>query len=99
MILRADARAIPLADRSVQCVVTSPPYWGLRSYAGLPDSGSRVGDLVLDPFIGSGTVGKVCERLGRRWVGLDLSAEYIEIAKRRTAQRGLFAREAAAVRA
>ncbi len=31
-LLRADARALPLADRSVQCVVTSPPYWGLRDY-------------------------------------------------------------------
>ena len=32
MIFTGDARAIPLADRSVQCVVTSPPYWGLRDY-------------------------------------------------------------------
>ena len=32
LILKADARAIPLADKSVQCVVTSPPYWGLRDY-------------------------------------------------------------------
>lgn len=31
-LLQADARAIPLADRSVQCVVTSPPYYGLRDY-------------------------------------------------------------------
>jgi DNA modification methylase len=45
---------------------------------------------VLDPFLGSGTVGKVCERLGRRWVGLELSAPYIEIARKRTAQCGLF---------
>lgn len=30
--LRADARAIPLADGCVQCCVTSPPYWGLRDY-------------------------------------------------------------------
>ena len=28
----ADARDIPLADQSVHCAVTSPPYWGLRSY-------------------------------------------------------------------
>ena len=35
MILQGDARRIPLADESVQCVVTSPPYWGLRDY-GLP---------------------------------------------------------------
>ena len=29
---QADARAIPLPDGSVHCVVTSPPYWGLRDY-------------------------------------------------------------------
>jgi DNA modification methylase len=33
-ILKADARKMPLADESVQCIVTSPPYWGLRKYAG-----------------------------------------------------------------
>lgn len=33
-IVKADARHIPLADNSVQCVVTSPPFWGLRKYAG-----------------------------------------------------------------
>ncbi len=32
MILCADARAIPLKDATVQCCVTSPPYWGLRDY-------------------------------------------------------------------
>lgn len=31
-LLNSDARHIPLVDRSVQCVVTSPPYWGLRDY-------------------------------------------------------------------
>lgn len=35
LLLRADARAIPLRDESVNCVVTSPPYWGLRDY-GVP---------------------------------------------------------------
>ena len=34
MLIRSDARHIPLADESVHCVVTSPPYWGLRSYTG-----------------------------------------------------------------
>ncbi len=50
-------------------------------------AGSRVGDSVLDPFIGTGTVGQVAERLMRRWVGTDLG--YQLLAKRRTAQRGL----------
>ena len=32
MIIRCDARHLPLADRTVQCCVTSPPYFGLRNY-------------------------------------------------------------------
>jgi len=32
MIVCGDARSLPLADSTVQCVVTSPPYWGLRDY-------------------------------------------------------------------
>lgn len=32
MLIQADARQIPLKSGSVQCVVASPPYWGLRSY-------------------------------------------------------------------
>lgn len=48
--------------------------------------------IVLDPFLGSGTVGAVAERLGRRWVGTDLS--YQSLAVKRTAQRGLMFAEA-----
>ena len=36
-LLRADARHIPLSDGSVQCTVTSPPYFGLRKYEGAQD--------------------------------------------------------------
>lgn len=32
MVMQGDALHLPLADESVQCVVTSPPYWGLRDY-------------------------------------------------------------------
>lgn len=32
MIINANALQIPLADQSVHCIVTSPPYWGLRNY-------------------------------------------------------------------
>ena len=28
-LINADARSIPLADKSIQCVVTSPPYYGI----------------------------------------------------------------------
>ena len=38
MVYCADCRQMPeLPDESVQCVVTSPPYWGLRKYSGVPD--------------------------------------------------------------
>ena len=58
-------------------------------YASCAHNAPSVPCVVCDPFLGSGTVGEVCERLGRRWVGLELSAPYIEIAKARTAQMGL----------
>jgi DNA modification methylase len=41
-LVQADARALPLAEGSVQCVVTSPPYWGLRDYG-------VAGQLGLEP--------------------------------------------------
>jgi DNA modification methylase len=44
------------------------------------------GDVVLDPFCGSGTTGVVARRLGRRFVGVDLSADYLSIAGRRLQQ-------------
>lgn len=44
------------------------------------------GDLVLDPFMGSGTTAAVAKKLGRKYVGFELEEEYIEIAKRRLAE-------------
>lgn len=45
--------------------------------------GSEKGDLILDPFLGSGTTAIACERLNRRWIGIEISKEYCEIAKKR----------------
>lgn len=41
------------------------------------------GDLILDPFIGSGTVGAVATELDRRFIGFEVNPEYCEIAKKR----------------
>ena len=41
------------------------------------------GDVVLDPFFGSGTTGVACQQLGRNFIGLELSPEYCEIARGR----------------
>jgi len=48
--------------------------------------------IVLDPFMGSGTVGRVAERLGRSWLGCEMNPEYIKIAKQRTRQTSLLGR-------
>lgn len=42
---------------------------------------SREGQVVLDPFMGSGTTGMACERLDREFVGIEMIPEYMEIAK------------------
>lgn len=48
-------------------------------------AGSRAGDFVLDPFFGSGTVGVVCNRLGRKYIGIELHPAYIALAEKRMA--------------
>jgi len=53
-------------------------------------AGSKEGDTVLDPFFGSGTTGWVAQRLGRKWIGIELNADYIKIAEKRFAQKELF---------
>lgn len=40
-------------------------------------------DLVVDPFAGSNVTGEVCERLGRRWISIDLVEDYLEGSKYR----------------
>lgn len=46
-------------------------------------AGSRKGDLVLDPFLGSGTSGVVALALERRFVGIELNPDYVRIAEQR----------------
>jgi DNA modification methylase len=51
------------------------------------------GDLVLDPYLGSGTTSAVCARLDRRVVGVDLNRRAVSIAKKRLVALGVDARE------
>lgn len=76
--------------RSVWTVTTQP--YKEAHFATMPESlvepcvlaGSRPGDIVFDPFLGSGTVAAVAQRLGRRWVGAELNSEYIKLIEDRT---------------
>lgn len=49
-------------------------------------AGSRPGDLVFDPFMGSGTTAVVAENLGRRWVGVELNPDYIDLQRQRLSE-------------
>ena len=44
---------------------------------------SNPGDVVLDPFFGSGTTGAVAKKLGRNWIGIERDKKYIKVAQKR----------------
>ena len=84
----------PALTRNRRSVWTIPtrPYNGAH-FATFPPAlvepcllaGSRPGDAVLDPFMGSGTVGAVAKQHGRGFIGCELNPDYLELAKARIA--------------
>ena len=44
---------------------------------------SNEGDIVLDPFMGSGTTAKVARALNRKYIGFEISQEYVDLANKR----------------
>lgn len=52
-------------------------------------SWSNPGDIVLDPFAGSGTTLKAAKELGRRFIGIEINPDYVDICNRRIAQEVL----------
>ena len=81
--------------RSVWTVATKP--YSEAHFAVFPEkliepciqAGSKVGDVVLDPFFGSGTTGEVAERFGRNYIGIELNEDYKSLQQKRCAQIGL----------
>ena len=56
-------------------------------------SWSNEGDIVLDPFSGSGTTAKMARLMGRRFIGIEVNPEYCEIARKRLRQQVMFGAE------
>ena len=81
--------------RSVWTVTTKP--YSDAHFAVFPEkliepciqAGSKVGDVVLDPFFGSGTTGEVAERFGRNYIGIELNEDYKSLQQKRCGQMGL----------
>jgi modification methylase len=44
---------------------------------------TKPGDVVLDPFFGTGTTGAVARRLGRKWIGIERERSYVKVARQR----------------
>lgn len=86
---RGDVQPESRNKRSVWTIPTQPTREA--HFATFPEAlvepciraGSRPGDIVLDPFLGSGTTALVAEREGRQWIGCELNPKYAAIAERR----------------
>lgn len=73
----------------------SVPFWSMpentdhptqkpeKLYAKLILASSKPGDIIFDPFLGSGTSSVVAKKLGRHWCGIELSEEYAMLAEKR----------------
>lgn len=88
----------PVENRNKRSVWTVPssPFSGAHFACYPPNlikpcilAGSRPGGIVLDPFFGSGTTGRVAEDLGRHWLGIELNEEYRPLIEKRTGQVGM----------
>jgi len=44
---------------------------------------TKENDLILDPFLGSGTTGIACRKLNRDFIGIEINSEYCKIARKR----------------
>ena len=87
-----NATCLPVLERNKRTVWTIPTQGYSEAYfATYPvnliypciKAGCRPGGIVMDPFIGSGTTAIVAEKLNRRWIGIEINADYIKIAKER----------------
>lgn len=55
------------------------PSWFIKLF-------TKEGDVVLDPFVGAGTTALATIQLGRKYVGIDINEEYVELARKRIAE-------------
>jgi DNA modification methylase len=99
MVIDRSERTHDLGRTRTSGTMVEPPTTTTTTTTGWkPGCGCAAGIVpatVLDPFFGSGTTGLVAEVEGRDWIGIDLNADYVVIARRRIAKARL-ARFAAA---
>lgn len=89
-------KTYPKRNKRSVWTVNTKPYKGAH-FAVFPEeliepcilAGSRVGDIVFDPFMGSGTTAQVAQKLGRKYLGCELNEDYKPLQDKRLAQQSL----------
>ena len=74
---------VPSLKGSSKEKVGHPCQKPLALVENLVSSSSRRGDIILDPFMGSGTTAVIAETTGRRWIGIEKDTEYIAMTEKR----------------
>ncbi len=82
---KKDVWVVPVSNYSGSHFATFPP----KLIEPCIIAGSRPGDIVLDPFLGSGTVAEVAQSLGRQWIGCEINTDYQKLQQERTMQVGM----------
>ena len=78
-----DLWTIPAPSRSEKVGGGHPTQKPRRLLERIIDASSSPGDVVLDPFNGSGTTGAIAVERGRRYIGIDLEQKYLDMTARR----------------
>ncbi len=74
-------------ERNTQYLNNHPTVKPVKLFKYLVTLGSRENDVVLDPFIGSGTTALACNELHRKWIGIEMNPEYVQICKARLSEK------------
>lgn len=95
-LLTHDIDGVPARNKRSVWTVTTKPYKEAHFATFPPDliepcilAGSRAGDIVLDPFNGSGTTGAVALKHHRNYIGCELNPDYIKLSERRFSETQL----------
>lgn len=82
-----DVWNIPLVSKKEKKYGKHPTQKPLPLLERILLAASKEGDLILDPFNGSGTTGIACKNLNRRYIGIDESKEYLDLTIKRFAEK------------